>query len=94
MGTKTWPRPLSESFAYDVALPEPVAAEEAPATAETAAAPEPAPVKAAARTPLWTDQPPGMRTKPSAKSGAGARSNARRNAQPRAPEARRAWLHN
>jgi len=40
-----------ESFAYDVALPEPVAAEEAPATAETAAAPEPAPVKAAAPPP-------------------------------------------
>ena len=40
-----------ESFAYDVALPEPVAAEEAPAAAETAAAPEPAPVKAAAPSP-------------------------------------------
>jgi len=40
-----------ESFAYDVALPEPVVAEEAPATAETAAAPEPAPVKAAAPPP-------------------------------------------
>ena len=40
-----------ESFAYDVALPEPVAAEEAPSTAEAAAAPEPAPVKAAAPPP-------------------------------------------
>ncbi len=39
-----------ESFAYDVALPEPVAAEEA-TTAETAAPPEPAPVKAAAPPP-------------------------------------------
>ena len=36
-----------ESFAYDVALPEAVAAEEAPAAVEESAAPEPAPVNAA-----------------------------------------------
>ena len=40
-----------ENFAYDVALPEPVAATEAPAARQAEAAPQPAPVAAAAPPP-------------------------------------------
>ena len=40
-----------ENFAYDVALPEPVAATEAPAALQAEAAPQPAPVAAAAPPP-------------------------------------------
>ena len=44
-------RAAIESFAYDVALPEPAAAQAEPAAEATAAAPEPTPVKAAAPPP-------------------------------------------
>ena len=46
-----------ESFAYDVALPEPVAAAEAPAAAEAVAAAAPAPASTAAAAPPPSDGP-------------------------------------